>query len=308
MDTKMIAAQMTLVCMELFVAINPRELTNTAWMKAKTKWQNAPSTLNFINHHNNTSWWVVQEVVRRTDSSKRVAVIRLFIDVADECLQLHNYDSAFAIGGGLSATPVYRLKYTWQDIGSKHEKKWKRLQVITDTAGNHAAFRHAFGIPTEKNEPRIPFLGVLLSDLVRIDTVMAGKRTAGADPNHTFPGSLSPRRSIAPTRSAMSAATAVAMLPAAPAGAASPRDIALTLTAETAAPGAGTNHDQPISPDPSVTVNFNKHLAEYRTISEVTRSQKSSFPMLADYAVQVTWFPSVHKAICQSWNRMSHSF
>lgn len=47
-----IAQQLTLIQLELFVSISPRELTECRWMKAERKWEEAPVLLNYIAHHN----------------------------------------------------------------------------------------------------------------------------------------------------------------------------------------------------------------------------------------------------------------
>lgn len=166
----MVAHQLTLIQFELFVCIQPRELINTRWMKAE-KWDLAPTVLFYISHHNRISFWIVHEIVSRKESVDRVRFLRFIIDVAIECIGLGNFDTAFSIYGGLSTAPIYRLKLTWHDLGDNHKKKWKELREFGATVGNHHSYRTHLSKRLEANLPAIPFLGVFLSDLVRVHSI-----------------------------------------------------------------------------------------------------------------------------------------
>lgn len=93
-----------------------------------------------------------------------------FIDVATACLELGNFDTTFAVVGGLSSQVVFRLKYTWRDLPKEHRARWERLQRVTGTAANYAAYREALAARIRSGRLCIPFLGVLLSDLVKLHT------------------------------------------------------------------------------------------------------------------------------------------
>ena len=74
----------------------------------------------YVEWFNRLSNFVAMEVCcsgRSKDKKKqRAKVIEYFIDVANECCHLNNFNSLMAIAAGLNMTPVSRLKKTWAKV------------------------------------------------------------------------------------------------------------------------------------------------------------------------------------------------
>jgi hypothetical protein len=66
----------------------------------------------YINWFNRLSSLCVTEIVKNLEKEKRIEVIEYFIDVAFECFQNSNYNSALALIASLNSFQITRLKRT----------------------------------------------------------------------------------------------------------------------------------------------------------------------------------------------------
>jgi len=75
---------------------------------------------------------------------------------------LNNFNAVTAMLAGLTSSPVFRLKYTWNELAPKVRK-------IQETVENEMSSANSFKIYREllktRHPPLIPFLGIILSDL-----------------------------------------------------------------------------------------------------------------------------------------------
>jgi son of sevenless-like protein len=75
---------------------------------------------------------------------------------------LNNFNGVTAMLAGLTSSPVFRLKFTWNDLPPKVRK-------IEETVENEMSSANSFKIYREllktRHPPLIPFLGIFLSDL-----------------------------------------------------------------------------------------------------------------------------------------------
>ncbi len=105
-------------------------MTQCQWMSASRKWTDAPTILAYITHHNRASCWTAHEVLMRADMEERAKALRFFIDVAEHCRRMRNFDMLFALVGGLLITPVFRLKFTWLLLEREYQKRWTALKLL----------------------------------------------------------------------------------------------------------------------------------------------------------------------------------
>lgn len=75
-----------------------------------------------------------------------------------------------SIYAALSSSPLFRLKKTWasvlNDPSSAVYTAWQRIEQLTAPANNHSAYRTAL---RAAKPPCVPFLGLVLTDLVYLD-------------------------------------------------------------------------------------------------------------------------------------------
>lgn len=90
-------------------------------------------------------------------------MISYFIDVADWCRRLHNYNTLFAIVTGLNAPCILHLHTTWGLIHNSFLEKLQCLQQICSTEDNYKNYRQAFALG--EGHPRLPCLFIIAKDL-----------------------------------------------------------------------------------------------------------------------------------------------
>jgi hypothetical protein len=160
-----LARQMTLIEYDLYRAVQPWELFETAWSK-KDKEVRAPNVLKMVARFNHVSAWVRSEITRRTEIRERALTMQRLIDLADKCRQLNNLNSLAQIVSGLNSSPIHRMRRTWDAIPAARRAKFDQLGTIMSTALNYKNFREY--LHTCK-PPCVPYLGMYLTDLTFIE-------------------------------------------------------------------------------------------------------------------------------------------
>jgi len=153
---KELARQLTLIEFELFCKIEPsRDLVNVS--KAKS------ATVNdCIQYSNTLSRWVAGEVVKTPNLKKRVAVIRRFIEIAEETWNLKNFSSSSAILYGLDHRAVQRLQLTWKAVPKRDVKRYQELIELISVKDNFKKLRVA---KSQVSPPLVPYLAIYLKDI-----------------------------------------------------------------------------------------------------------------------------------------------
>jgi len=117
--------------------------------------------------------WVQTEILRAGETPKQRAVVFSRLLEICECLRdLNNYNALMEIISGMNASPIFRLKLTWAEIGSKKLEIFNELNTLMSGNGAYKNLRntlHTIGPPC------IPYMGMYLTDLTFIN-----------DGNHTY--------------------------------------------------------------------------------------------------------------------------
>ncbi len=75
-----------------------------------------------VRSFNQLALLVPTEVLSETTPTARAKVISAFIQIAQRCYGLRNYNSLKAVLAGLQCTPIYRLDKTWKEVRPKRRK------------------------------------------------------------------------------------------------------------------------------------------------------------------------------------------
>ncbi|TDH73387.1 hypothetical protein CCR75_006402 [Bremia lactucae] len=166
-----LADQLTLVeADQYFSKLNPRELTNKAWTR-ETKYREAPHVMALIELFDGTAEWVSSEILHpQLQAVERAKIITLFIEAADQCYQMNNFNTLFEISTGLLAPCIRQLNTTWSLINASALEKYQCLQQVCSPEDNYRSYRQAFALA--EGHPRLACWFILVKDLFTYEESM----------------------------------------------------------------------------------------------------------------------------------------
>lgn len=162
---KEIARQFTLLEMDLFSKIAPKECLSGAWSK-KNKEKNSPNIVALTDRWNLTTQYISSSIMTSPDVRVRGKLVSKFIEIAQELSALQNFHSLTAIIAGLQAVSIHRLKKTWAIVPEDKLDIFKKLSGLVDQVGSYKEMRTKL---KEAVPPCIPPLAMYLKDLIFID-------------------------------------------------------------------------------------------------------------------------------------------
>lgn len=163
-DPLEIARQFTMTQMSIFCSILPEELLGSQWMKKGGR--GSPNVKKMTALSTEMSNLVADTILQHSEVKKRAAVIKQWIKIAQQCLELKNYDALMAIICSLNSSTITRLRRTWDAVAPKRREILKALQAVVEPAQNHKALRAQLATHVP---PCLPFQGMFLTDLTFVD-------------------------------------------------------------------------------------------------------------------------------------------
>mmetsp|Transcript_28104 Transcript_28104/g.39669 ORF Transcript_28104/g.39669 Transcript_28104/m.39669 type:complete len:1034 (+) Transcript_28104:92-3193(+) len=160
-----VARQMTLMEHEMFKKIKSHECIKQKWVKEAQK-ENAQNIINMIRRFNRVSLWVATEIVSIEDLKLRAVMLNRFIFIAQKCLELNNFNAVMEILSALNNSAVHRLRRTWELLPAKSLEAMEDMTKLMDGEGNFAGYRETL---KQSQPPILPYLGLVLTDLVFLD-------------------------------------------------------------------------------------------------------------------------------------------
>ncbi|KAI8373117.1 ras guanine nucleotide exchange factor domain-containing protein [Radiomyces spectabilis] len=158
------AKQLTIAENALFCQIEPHKLMSMP----KSKLSSEKHVKALIQRSTYLVRWICNTILDEYDCKKRVHNLKYWITVAENCLQLQNYNTLMCIRCALNSAALSRLKRTWDFIwrSTKYTAIYKAIDSVTSSERNYAVYRSCLRRATT---PCLPFLGIFLSDMVFID-------------------------------------------------------------------------------------------------------------------------------------------
>jgi son of sevenless-like protein len=181
-DPLEVARQLTIMDFKLYSSIRPVECLNKAWSK-EAVWNDDPQQQhrhqNHQDGHVNTSHirasieycnqvtsWVSDVILSQLEVKKRVTLIKHWVQIAERCRQLNNFNTCMAILSAFDNSAVGRLKRTWEMVGARTNQVLSQIRKLLNANRNFTEYR---SIIHSVNPPCIPFLGIYLQDLTFIE-------------------------------------------------------------------------------------------------------------------------------------------
>ncbi|CAF3507564.1 unnamed protein product [Rotaria sp. Silwood1] len=166
-DPEDFASQITLMDLPVFKAITPDELTSCSW-SSKAKLEKAFHIVQFTRRFNQVNFWVQGELLRADILKNRTEILSHFIRVAKKLYEFNNINACMAVVMALQSAPIYRLQRTWAGLSKRDRTTFSNLKEFVSSNENWKRLRHHL---TNTKLPCIPYLGIYLTDLIRIDTL-----------------------------------------------------------------------------------------------------------------------------------------
>ncbi|EDO40859.1 predicted protein, partial [Nematostella vectensis] len=181
------AQQLSLIELERLANIGPEEFVQTfiprdeADFKSTLSYIKRTSSLEaYVEWFNRLGYLVATEICLGHNKKVRAKVIDYFIEVATDCYDRGNFNSAMAIIAGINMSPVARLKKTWSKVKNR---KFDRLEREMNPASNFAAYRASFKAAhlrkSDKNEYVIPFFGLFIKDVYFLNEGYSNRHSNG---------------------------------------------------------------------------------------------------------------------------------
>ncbi|KAI8359274.1 ras guanine nucleotide exchange factor domain-containing protein [Mortierella sp. GBAus27b] len=158
------ARQLTIMEANCYNQIKPVDCLSKAWIS--TDPSIGLNIKNMIKASDLYSNWINEIVLSEKKISKRAAVIKHLIAVAVKLRQLNNFSMLVATISALARGPVHRLKRTWKQVPSRFMTALATLQDVTSPSMGWSEYRQQL---QSVNLPCIPYLGLLLTDLVYVE-------------------------------------------------------------------------------------------------------------------------------------------
>uniref|UniRef100_A0AAQ5YWH9 Ras-GEF domain-containing protein n=1 Tax=Amphiprion ocellaris TaxID=80972 RepID=A0AAQ5YWH9_AMPOC len=190
-DPFVLAQQLTHIELDRLSFIGPEEFIQTFAMKdplenhkgffRKRKTSNLEA---YVNWFNRLSYLVATEICMPVKKKHRARIIEFFIDVAQECFNIGNFNSLMAIITGMNMSPVARLKKTWNKVNTD---KFEILEHQMDPSSNFSNYRTALRGATQRSETAhssqekivIPFFSLLIKDIYFLNEGCASRLPNG---------------------------------------------------------------------------------------------------------------------------------
>lgn len=164
-DALEMARQLTIMDFKLYSAIKPIECLDKAWSSQEDD-QVADNIRASIEYCNQVTSWVSDVILSQHDIKKRSVLIKYWVQVAERCRILNNFNTCMAILSAFDNSSVGRLKRTWEVVGARTNQILQQIRKLMGANRNFTEYR---AIIHSINPPCIPFLGIYLQDLTFIE-------------------------------------------------------------------------------------------------------------------------------------------
>ncbi|ORZ20438.1 ras guanine nucleotide exchange factor domain-containing protein [Absidia repens] len=168
LDPTELARQLTIKDFKMYSSIRPIECLDKSWSRETTD-DAAPTAINIrasIEYCNQITSWVSDAILSQNDIKKRCNLIKFWVQVAEKCLELNNFNTCMAILSAFDNSSVGRLKRTWELVGARTSQVLSHIRKIMGANRNFSEYRQLIH---SVNPPCIPFLGIYLQDLTFIE-------------------------------------------------------------------------------------------------------------------------------------------
>ncbi|KAG1148339.1 hypothetical protein G6F37_004035 [Rhizopus arrhizus] len=160
------ARQLSILDFKLYSSIRSIECLGKAWSRDGIHGSIAVNIKKSIKYCNRLTAWVTESILSHEEPKKRATIIKHWVQVADHCRVLNNFNTCMAILSAFDNSSIGRLKKTWMMCNRNTTQTLASIRKLLGANRNFVEYRE---IIHSVNPPCIPFLGIYLQDLTFIE-------------------------------------------------------------------------------------------------------------------------------------------
>ncbi|KAI9007925.1 ras guanine nucleotide exchange factor domain-containing protein [Phycomyces nitens] len=165
-DPLELARQLSIRDFKLYSSILPIECLGQGWSRDDNDSNAATNVKQSIDYCNRLTAWATQSILTHEEPKRRVVVIKYWVQVANHCRILNNYNTCMAILSAFDNSAIGRLRKTWELVGNRTNQTLGYIRKLMGANRNFVEYREMIH---SVNPPCIPFLGIYLQDLTFIE-------------------------------------------------------------------------------------------------------------------------------------------
>ncbi|XP_050308206.1 uncharacterized protein LOC126744714 isoform X2 [Anthonomus grandis grandis] len=163
-DSTTLAQQLTLIDRDLFLKVSPAEFSVLMWQQSS---KNAPNVAAMIAFSYRISCLIASEILKDESERIRARLMARFINVANKCHRMSNFQSCRTVLCGLQNPAVFRLRKTWAYVRKKHASKYQAFEFLCRLYRDPRmpSFQRSFFLLSQR-PPFLPYIGHLIAKLL----------------------------------------------------------------------------------------------------------------------------------------------
>ncbi|EGI65001.1 Ras guanine nucleotide exchange factor E [Acromyrmex echinatior] len=169
LDSTTFAAQLTSIDRDLFVRIPTTEIEALMYQRSS---RNAPNLGAWIAFSHRIACLTVSEILAIKQLDMRTRIMARFINAADKCFALGNFQSCRSILAGLQAPPIYRLWKSWSYLRTHHASRYATMERLSKIYKSPRCSKYRkIWIVAKRNPPCMPYVGHFLMKVLGLNSL-----------------------------------------------------------------------------------------------------------------------------------------
>ncbi|XP_020292702.1 ras-specific guanine nucleotide-releasing factor RalGPS1-like [Pseudomyrmex gracilis] len=155
-----LATQLTMIDRDLFVRIPATEIEVVIHQKSS---RNAPNLGAWIAFSHRIACLTASEILAIKQLDMRTRIMARFINTAEKCFELGNFQSCRSILAGLQSPPIYRLRRSWAYLRTHHATRYEAMEKLCKIYKNPRCPKYQKAWAAVKCDPPcMPYVGHFL--------------------------------------------------------------------------------------------------------------------------------------------------
>ncbi|XP_060531514.1 uncharacterized protein LOC132705099 [Cylas formicarius] len=163
-DSTTLAHQITLIDKELFLKVSASELEVLVWQQ---NCRNAPNVAAIVAFSYRIGCLISTEILKDDSERVRARLVARFINVANKCHRISNFQSCRSVLSGLQSPAIFRLRKTWAYVRKKHASKYQVFEFLCRLYRDPRmpSYQKTFFIFSQ-SAPFLPYIGHVIGKLL----------------------------------------------------------------------------------------------------------------------------------------------